>query len=566
MATAPVSRSLSRIMLEESVAPGAAQNVRPRSSAEAQAQLLVLSRNPDLIDVVRNAAHSIAKVAHAHDLDAAARILPRIDPGVVVVDGSIAADISASITKLTQQFPEVVTVIVGTRDESAELMQLTAAGRIFRFLLMPLAYGPVRLALAAAVAQHFERKAANRRLDVIAADGTTGRRFAFSYAALAVALLVVIGGLWVAANLLVTKPAVAGSPAAPAVVAASLDSALTQLARAAEAMAQGQYVEPSGGALDLYRNALELDPRSDTARAGIRAIADEFLQRAEQALLAEELEAADRALAQVRDIEAGHPRLAFLDTQLARERERRNLSQRRDVSNRVRKLVGEARSDMQVGNLIGSTVGGALGALLEARRLDRSDPSVIQSIRELNAAIADAVRLALTAGDTQRAQAFANAARRLGAGSQLLAAVDRSVAENSRRSVAAPVKPPSKSDAAVLDQGSTAETLAKTDLGAAGSGDPEVVQAADVPRTKQVMPIYPKQAATNGTEGYVDLDFTISAEGIPSNLKVRDAVPRRVFDSAALSCVRQWRWEPIVQNGVAVSRPATLRLRFQLLP
>jgi len=553
MATAPVSRSLSRIMLEESVAPGAAQNVRPRSSAEAQAQLLVLSRNPDLIDVVRNAAHSIAKVAHAHDLDAAARILPRIDPGVVVVDGSIAADISASITKLTQQFPEVVTVIVGTRDESAELMQLTAAGRIFRFLLMPLAYGPVRLALAAAVAQHFERKAANRRL-------------AFAFAALAVALLVVIGGLWVAANLLVTKPAVAGSPAAPAVVAASLDSALTQLARAAEAMAQGQYVEPSGGALDLYRNALELDPRSDTARAGIRAIADEFLQRAEQALLAEELEAADRALAQVRDIEAGHPRLAFLDTQLARERERRNLSQRRDVSNRVRKLVGEARSDMQVGNLIGSTVGGALGALLEARRLDRSDPSVIQSIRELNAAIADAVRLALTAGDTQRAQAFANAARRLGAGSQLLAAVDRSVAENSRRSVAAPVKPPSKSDAAVLDQGSTAETLAKTDLGAAGSGDPEVVQAADVPRTKQVMPIYPKQAATNGTEGYVDLDFTISAEGIPSNLKVRDAVPRRVFDSAALSCVRQWRWEPIVQNGVAVSRPATLRLRFQLLP
>jgi hypothetical protein len=187
------------------------------------------------------------------------------------------------------------------------------------------------------------------------------------------------------------------------------------LALAGEALARGQSVNP-GGALDLYRNILALDPDNAAARAGIRAVADQQLERAEGALVAESLEAAERAITLVREIDVAHPRLAFLDTQLTRERERRNLRQQR-----VRRLVEAAQADIQDGNLLGLVSGGAVDALIEARKLDSNDPSVVDGVRDMTAALADALRKA-SSSDAARAQAYASAARKLGISSQVLAA------------------------------------------------------------------------------------------------------------------------------------------------
>jgi protein TonB len=90
-----------------------------------------------------------------------------------------------------------------------------------------------------------------------------------------------------------------------------------------------------------------------------------------------------------------------------------------------------------------------------------------------------------------------------------------------------------------------------------------ILQAATLARTREVAPDYPTQAAIDGTEGWVDIDFTIAPDGVPQDLKVRDASPKRLFDRAALASLRQWRFEPIQQNGAAVARRATLRVRFQ---
>jgi len=91
----------------------------------------------------------------------------------------------------------------------------------------------------------------------------------------------------------------------------------------------------------------------------------------------------------------------------------------------------------------------------------------------------------------------------------------------------------------------------------------EVLQASELKRTREVAADYPAQAALDGLEGWVDIDFTISETGVPQDLKVRDANPRRVFDRAAVNSLRQWRFEPIVENGVPVAKRATLRVRFQ---
>jgi TonB family protein len=557
----------SRYMKERfmSNAPVAEADYRPPLESRApQTQLLVLSRNPELVDVVRNAARTVARVAHARDLDDAVRSLSNIEPGVLLIDDANTDDMGTAIAQCVRRFPDTVMVVVGTREESNELMRLAAAGRIFRFLLMPLSYGPVRLTLAAAVTHHIECRAATRSVANVPAESASRRKHVIAYATLAALLFTIVGVLWQVSGVLAVKAPASVAAPRPAPIVAAPGVARTQLVSAARAVAEGRYVEPAGNsALDLYRAVLQSDPENETARAGMRTMADTFLQRAEQALVDERLEEAERNVLLARRVQANHPRLAFFDKSLARQHELRNLNQRLEAASRVRELVGEARSEMRAGNLIGTAAEGAVGAAMAARRLDPNDPTVMQLVRELSTELADAVRMASAAGDMPRAQAFATAARRVGAGDQLLAMIERSMRE-AKRAPAPPVVSPTPAPSSPVVESTTEPVRTADSTPPRTAEDMPVLQAASLPRTRQAMPSYPAAAAANGVEGFVDLEFTISTDGVPRNVVVVGAAPKRVFDAAAMSCVRQWRFEPIKQDGLPVARRATLRLRFQL--
>src|SRR5690606_41767470 len=145
------------------------------------------------------------------------------------------------------------------------------------------------------------------------------------------------------------------------------DPVKAELALAKEAISQNKFIEPPGeSALDLYRSALALDPNNQEAKDGIRSVVDKILERAEAALLAERLEEAIRTIETARDIDSSHPRLAFLDTQVARERERLQLNQAQEVGNRVRQLVSAANDRMANGRLLSPRNANAQDALLEA--------------------------------------------------------------------------------------------------------------------------------------------------------------------------------------------------------
>ena len=120
----------------------------------------MLSRDANLVETVKKAGPRGAPVAHAPDLDHVAETLSNLKPGVLVVDTASTADVASMVAQLTQHFPELVVVVAGKREDSAALMQLTAAGRIFRFLLTPLSHGQTRLALEAAMTQHADLAAA----------------------------------------------------------------------------------------------------------------------------------------------------------------------------------------------------------------------------------------------------------------------------------------------------------------------------------------------------------------------------------------------------------------------
>lgn len=440
--------------------------------------ILVLSRDANLVETVKKAAPRGVSVAFAPDLDHVAEKLSNLKPGVLVADTASTADVASMVAQLTQHFPELVVVVAGKREDSSALMQLTAAGRIFRFLLTPLSHGQTRLALEAAVKQHLDLSAAGQRLSTGGAAGEGGsKNYVMTYGALAAGLLVVIGGIWFGVSRFTGDPEIPPAVKAPVAPGAQQpggvperpDPVKAELALARDAFNQNKFIEPQGeSALDLYRSALALDPNSQEATAGIRSVVDKILERAEAALLAERLEEAIRTIETARDIDSGHPRLAFLDTQVARERERLKLSQAQEVGNRVRSLINTANDRMANGRLLTPTNSSAKDALLEARRLDPTDPTVLSTIREFSAQLTEEARKSLAGGNLDTAMAYVQGARQMGSAGSALAAVERSLAEATR--AAAPSAAPNSATGAPAQSAATRRPAANAPAGATQAG------------------------------------------------------------------------------------------------
>lgn len=78
-------------------------------------------------------------------------------------------------------------------------------------------------------------------------------------------------------------------------------------------------------------------------------------------------------------------------------------------------------------------------------------------------------------------------------------------------------------------------------------------------------PVYPAEARAEGIEGTVVVEYRVSAEGEVRDPRVVRAQPPGVFDQAALTAVRTWRYRPHRRDGEAVEVPgvrSTLRFRL----
>ncbi len=619
----------------------------------ARTAILVFTRDATLIDTVRKAAPRDATVIHAPDLDQASEHLPASQPDVLVLDAASATDIPGMAAQLTRQFPDLVIIVAGRREESAGLMKLTASGQVYRFLLVPLALGQTRLTLEAALRRHIERAIETAETAhaphpaLPAPPGQSGGKRTLLFAGIG-AVLLAAAALWfltrpdsgtpaVATNPTNATPSVAPSPAAPVQTALDL---------AAAALDRQQYVEPAGlSALDHFRAVLAIDAGNAAAQAGVQTVADRMVEGAETALLAERLDQAVAALEIARAIQPDHARLAFLDAQVLRERERLQLTQARDVTVRLRGVLTVATQRLEAGRLLAPAGQSARDALLEARRIDATDPAVIQGFRDLGNRLLDDAGRALAAGQRDQAVALTAAARELSPSDARVAALERSLADPGQpaaapRAATAPAAPAAASaiamgrtrlaegrlldptgdsardhllaartadaddaeaqrllielKARLVDSGRQAlgsqdvdgadrMLRAAADLGVRGSEDAltaaqrdldrqradrdfrtNVVSAGSLNRTRTVPPEYPQQARRRGVEGWVDVNFTVTPTGSVADVTVISANPAEVFDAAAITAVRNWRFEPVVRGGTVVPQRAAARIRFDI--
>lgn len=79
-----------------------------------------------------------------------------------------------------------------------------------------------------------------------------------------------------------------------------------------------------------------------------------------------------------------------------------------------------------------------------------------------------------------------------------------------------------------------------------------------------IRPMYPREAAMTGTEGWVKVEFTITEAGTVKDPRVIDANPPRIFNREAIRAILKWKFKPRVVEGVAVERLATQVIDFTL--
>ena len=98
-----------------------------------------------------------------------------------------------------------------------------------------------------------------------------------------------------------------------------------------------------------------------------------------------------------------------------------------------------------------------------------------------------------------------------------------------------------------------------------GNFQPGQQQAeGDVIPVVVIRPLYPREAAIAGIEGWVRVEFTITETGAVRDPEVVDAQPPRVFNREAIRALLQWKFKPRIVDGVAAERRATQVIDFSL--
>ena len=77
-------------------------------------------------------------------------------------------------------------------------------------------------------------------------------------------------------------------------------------------------------------------------------------------------------------------------------------------------------------------------------------------------------------------------------------------------------------------------------------------------------PRYPRNAERRGIEGFVELEFTISASGSVEDVLVMRSEPEGVFEESAIRALSNWRYQPRLIDDTPVSETKQIRMVFHL--
>jgi len=427
-----------------------ARSELPKLDLRTGETLIALSSDDSLRRTLAAVApeHAISFVTSEADLSA--RLLAE-PAGVAILDtGAIKSHVADLALRLRVQFPDLVLIVAGGPEDQALLSAHVTQGTIYRFLHKPVSAQRVKLFVDAAWRRHDVEHAATGnfaalQLQSASARRVTSRRLRAGALALAIGVLGVL--VWAA---LQTPQTGAGKRAATQVATtqsaagalranAALQTARL-LARADAALAHGVLsAPPTENAADLYHQVLQSDPTNPRARAGLAQVLERLLTAAEQALLAERTEDAERLTNAARAIEPGNVRVEFLMAEIEKEHERARAAQAHPAAAarapdqlaldaRVNNFLRQAQARQRSDALLDPPESSAKFFIDTALALEPDNPAVRKAQHDLTRRLLELARAAAQGGNLAQAERWMQAAAAEGASADEIASLQRELA------------------------------------------------------------------------------------------------------------------------------------------
>jgi TonB family protein len=353
-------------------------------------ELVVLTADDTFLQTLRDAVGGARRLWHVPSADKVSDLLVAGEVGIVVLDvQSLHEGARVFVEQIKRQFPDLVLVAAGHRDDETTLAGLISAGLVYRFIHKPMSPARAKLFAEAAIKKYEDQR--RRAAETPPRQPAAPVNRAWLAGGAAGALLIVAAVAWLAHR---NSGEETVPPAAEAAKPAAAESPL--VARAAAALAANRLTEPVGdNALELYLQLQARNPTDANARAGLAEVKERLLARAENALLEERLDEAAAAIETARKsgVEAG--RIAFLSAQLAKSREQiktaqaqvqqqtRARSETKPEEDRVTPLLNLATQRIAEGRLIAPERDSARYYVQEALRAEPQNAAALDGKRTL---------------------------------------------------------------------------------------------------------------------------------------------------------------------------------------
>ncbi len=537
-------------------APDPAVATVPAAPEAVLVDVVVLTADQELFQSTKEAVGERNPVWRARTAEEAADLLITGRCGVLVVDtAAVSQHADTLIEQIVEQFPDVVVCVAGTRDDEPLLAPLISNGLVYRFMHKPASARRAGMFLQAAIRRHVERRDGKdagdpllpilRGLQRPTAGMPRGYLALLGLVALALSVPLFLGDETDSSASAHVNP----SPAVVAVPKASSSRADPVLSRARAALQAGRLEAPEGrNALDLFQAVLLAQPDQAEAQASLARTVDLLLERARQESDAGRTDEAERLVQRVLTVVPGHEAAQTLARRLS------------PANTPSRQLSSEQKAEVEAQLAANAGVDGDGDASVAV-----PTPAPAQTLAEIEAALA-----ALPGPVTRIGAPAAKPAP--DAPSAAVGPVVRPDPLAPRvvnpQSSIKPVRSYAREPANVLPTvgmtGPTARRQAEPPAGNVATMASEVVAADALDRIVTRDPVYPAQALRNGTKGWVELAFTVTANGSVRDIEIVAAEPRGVFDSAASDAVAAWRFRPRVVNGQPVAQRSTVTMRFDV--
>ena len=288
--------------------------------------VIVLTTDFDLLAMLQEAAGPEHIIWHAQSANEAVELLVGGRCGVLIADLQVLrGDAAALLERLQAQFPELVLLAMGRRDEEGSIGPLVTSGRVYRFLHKPLSPARANVFISTAARRHVELSTTTSS-PAIAAVRQLAQQPAPRATLLGVVVcIVVLGGLWMMREpigRMIDSALV--EPAAP--VPAVNPAIAENLAAAREAFEEGRLAPPEpDNALNRYRAVLAMQSDNSEALTGVQRVLDALEQDVVDALNDRDIPRAAQAFSVLQRADPMHRDINILREQLlALSRGKRN--------------------------------------------------------------------------------------------------------------------------------------------------------------------------------------------------------------------------------------------------